>query len=89
MSFSICALIVWGNKIEVITYNISGNSYSYTLRYTLYDHFGLDQADVEEYGYFAGFRSWYVLQHYAEYNESYRPFLTLTEFDVIVSGTIS
>lgn len=86
---TICIDGLWGNKIEVTSYNISGNSYSYTLHYTLYDHFGLDQADVEKYGPLAGFRSWYVLQHYAAYDSAYKPFLTMIEFDVTVSGTIS
>lgn len=57
--------------------------------FTLYDHFGLDQADVEKFGFEAGFRSWYVLQHYSEYNYAYKPFLTMMEFDVTISGTIS
>jgi uncharacterized protein (TIGR03034 family) len=86
---TICVDGLWGNKIEVSSYSISGNSYSYTLHYTLYDHFGLDQPDVEKYGPLTGFRSWYVLQHYSEYDSAYMPFLTIIEFDVIVSGTIS
>lgn len=86
---TICVDGLWGNKIEVTSYSVSGNSYSYTLHYTLYDHFGLDQADVEKYGPLAGFRSWYVLQHYSEYDSAYKPFLTLIEFDVTVSGTFS
>ena len=86
---TICVDGLWGNKIEVTSYNLSGNTYTYTLHYTLYDHFGLDQNDVEKYGPLAGFRSWYVLQHYNEYNGAYRPFLTMIEFDVTVSGTYS
>lgn len=86
---TICVDGLWGNKIEVTSFNLSGNTYTYTLHYTLYDHFGLDQNDVEKYGPLAGFRSWYVLQHYNEYNGAYRPFLTMIEFDVTVSGTYS
>ena len=85
----ICVDGLWGNKIEVSSYNVSGNSYTYTLHFTLYDHFGLDQADVEKFGFEAGFRSWYVLQHYSEYNYAYKPLLTMMEFDVTISGTIS
>ena len=85
---TICVDGLWGNKIEVSSYSISGGSYSCTLHYTLYDHFGLDQADVEKYGYLAGFRSWYVLQHYSEYHSAYKPFLTVIEFDVTISGSI-
>jgi uncharacterized protein (TIGR03034 family) len=86
---TICVDGLWGNKIEVTSFNLSENTYTYTLHYTLYDHFGLDQNDVEKYGLLAGFRSWYVLQHYNEYNGVYRPFLTMIEFDVTVSGTYS
>ena len=85
---TICIDGLWGNKIEVSSYSINGSSYSCTLHYTLYDHFGLDQPDVEKYGPLAGFRSWYVLQHYSEYNSAYKPFLTVIEFDVTISGPI-
>ena len=50
----------------------STNSFSCKLRIEIYDHFGLDMADVEKYGLGAGFRAWYVLQH----TRGYRPFLT-------------
>ncbi len=85
----ICVNDLWGIKIEITSYSINGNNYSYTLHYTLYDHFGLDQPDVETYGYLSGFRSWYVLQHFSEYNSAYKPYLTLIEFDETVSGTLS
>ena len=85
---TICVDKVWGNKIEVVEYLVNDNSYSCTLHYTLYDHFGMDQPDVEKFGILAGFRSWYVLQHYDEYDSAYKPFLALMEFDVTVSGTI-
>ncbi len=45
--------------------------------------------DVEKCGSNVGFYSWYVLQHYTEYSGAYRPFLTLIEFDVIVSDSYS
>ena len=86
---TICVDGLWGNKIEVTSYSISGNEYSCILHYTLYDHFGLDQADVETYGPLAGFRSWYVLQHYSEYNSEYKPFLSIIEFDVVITGYFS
>ncbi len=86
---SICVNGLWGNKIELYSFNTSGNTYTYTLHFTLYDHFGLDAEDVEKNSIFSGFKSWYVLQHYDGYNKSYRPFLTLMEFDVTVSGTYS
>lgn len=86
---TICIDGLWGNQIEVKSYSQSGNSYSGVLSFTLYDHFGLDAADVEKYGFLAGFRSWYILQHNKEYNGSYKPFVTKINFDVPFSGVIS
>ena len=86
---TICVHYLWGNKIEITSYNISGSNYTYTMHYTLYDHFGLNAEDVMSFNWGEGFHSWYVLQHYSEYNSAYKPFLTLIEFDITVSGTIS
>lgn len=80
---------LWGNKIDVVSYVQTENTYTCTLRYTLYDHFGLNEADIEKFGILAGFRAWYILQHYEEYNQAYKPFLTLMEFEVTFTGNIS
>lgn len=86
---TICVDSLWGNKIEVSSFTVSANSFTCTLHYTLYDHFGLDRPDVEKYGCLPGFQSWYILQHYSEYCGRYLPFLTLMEFDVTFSGTLN
>lgn len=83
----ICVNDIWGLEIEISQFSVSGNSYSCTLHYTIYDHFGLDQHDVETYGFLPGFCSWYILQHNAEYSGAYRPFTTFMEFDVSLTGT--
>lgn len=83
----ICVNDTWGLEISVNKFAVSGNSYSCTLHYKLYDHFGLDQNDVEKYGPFAGFRAWYILQHNKDYNGAYRPFTTFMEFDASFTGT--
>lgn len=85
---TICIDKLWGNKIEILAFNVSGTSYSGVMHFTLYDHFGLDQGDVEKFGMVQGFKSWYILQHYSEYAGKYRPFLTLIEFDVPFSGNL-
>jgi len=54
----------------------------------LYDHFGLDESDIEKFGFAEGFRSWYILQHYINYNKAYKPFLTLMEFDTTFTGAL-
>lgn len=84
---TICVDSLWGNKIEISSFKTSGNTYTCTLHYTLYDHFGLDKKDVEKYGYLIGFRSWYILQHYSGFGGKHRPFVTLMEFDVTFTGT--
>lgn len=86
---TICLDGLWGNQIEVKSYSKSGNSYSGVLSFTLYDHFGLDAPDVEKYGYLAGFRAWYILQHNKDFNGAYKPFVTKINFEIPFSGTIS
>ena len=56
MMFSIHSL--WGSYITITDYKFDGTCFSGNLHFTLYDHFGLDQPDVEKmYVYLAGFRS--------------------------------
>lgn len=84
----ICINGLWGNKIEVVSYERNGYNYTCTLRFTLYDHFGLNAMDVVKYGNQLGFRSWYILQHYQYDGRKAEPFLDLCTFDINVSGTI-
>lgn len=88
----ICINDVWGYRIEVLNYTCDGNSYNATLRYTLYDHFGLDDGDVtsdEWYlGYTQQFGSWYVLQHYDDCGGSYLPYISYMSKDIRINGTI-
>lgn len=83
-----CLHGLWGNQIEIISYENVNGSYNCALQFTLYDHFGLDQEDVETYGYIGGFRYWYVLQHYDGFNKAYKPFLTNISFVISISGDI-
>lgn len=86
---TICVNDTWGNTVEVKDYNFDGEHFSGTLHFCIYDHFGLDKPDVEKmYVKLAGFRAWYVLQHYEQFNGSYVPFVTLMEFDVPFEGNI-
>lgn len=83
-----CIHGLWGNRIEVSQFSVTGNTYTCTIRYTLYDHFGLDQEDVEKfYGLMLGTTQWYVLQHYEGFNGAYKPFVTVIEFEETFSGT--
>ncbi len=93
---TICVNDTWGNYIEIKNYTFNGTSFSGTLRYTIYDHFGLNDTDVTGaygglswiFGYTAQFSAWFVLQHYTECNRQYKPFITYIETEVSFSGTI-
>lgn len=84
---TICLDSLWGNMIRVKEYNYDGQNYSGKLEFILYDHFGLDTNDVDKYGFFKGFCAWYILQHNKDFNGSYRPFVTIINFEVPFSGT--
>ncbi|SEP85694.1 conserved hypothetical protein [Lachnospiraceae bacterium RM5] len=81
----ICVDGIYGLKIEVTAFNSEDNSYE--LHYTLYDIYGLDETDITDkmygipFGVLAGFRSWYILQHFDEYAGDVKPFITCMEFD--------
>ena len=76
---------VWAYDVNVLDYDRSGDNYEARVRVNLYDHFGLDKPDVEKkYGYMAGFRAWYVLQHL----KGYKPFIVDIPLDYTFKGTL-
>lgn len=81
----ICVDGLYGLRIEVTSFN--SEDCSYELHYTLYDIYGLDETDITDkvwgvsFGVLAGFRSWYILQHYSVYAGDAKPFITYMEFD--------
>ena len=85
---------VWGYRMYIQDYRCDGHSFSGTIKYTLYDHFGLDDGDVtDEDGWFLGwtkqFSSWYVLQHYKGCNGLHKPFITYINAETEFSGNIN
>ena len=96
---------LYGNKIEVLSYAQSENSYTGELQFTYYDHFGLDADDLiseKSNGYVSlrpgtipAFRQFYILQHWnslilnSTYPNHPKPFLTTITFTVAFSGVIS
>ncbi|MEQ8199000.1 MAG: DUF3289 family protein, partial [Clostridiaceae bacterium] len=77
----------WANNIEVRNYSLVDKNFEGTIHFTIYDHFGLDKPDVEkEYVFLGGFRSWFLLQHYNQFNSIYKPFVTVIEIDVPFEG---
>ncbi|PGS48528.1 DUF3289 family protein [Bacillus sp. AFS041924] len=80
----------WGNTVSVKDFSVENNHFKGVMRVRLYDHFGLDQPDVEKvYVNLAGFRSWFVLQHYDDYDGEYKPYVTVMEMDVPFEGNLS
>ena len=86
---------VWSSKAELKNYRIdsAGQHWMCTLKYTFYDHFGLDWEDIEKHGsdriplYHTGdqFKAWFILQHY----RSAKPFITEISRNVFLSGRLS
>jgi uncharacterized protein (TIGR03034 family) len=80
----------WGNTISVKDFSVENNHFEGVMHVRLYDHFGLDQPDVEKmYVNLAGFRAWFVLQHHEDYDGEYKPFVSLMEMDIPFEGELS
>ncbi|MGP4038696.1 DUF3289 family protein [Gracilibacillus sp. D59] len=80
----------WGNTISVKDFSVDNNHFEGVMHVRLYDHFGLDQPDVEKmYVNLAGFRAWFVLQHHEDYDGEYKPFITLMEMDIPFEGDLN
>ncbi len=90
----------YGNKIEIASFEMNNGTYSGTLKFTFYDHFGLDTPDMNRNlnplsipplypSSFEGFRQWYILQHWEGLGASVqpKPFVTVVSFTVQFSGT--
>ncbi|MEH6995503.1 DUF3289 family protein, partial [Neobacillus drentensis] len=80
----------WGNTISVKDFSVENNHFEGVMHVRLYDHFGLDQPDVEKmYVNLAGFRAWFVLQHHEDYDGEYKPFVSLMEMNIPFEGELS
>jgi uncharacterized protein (TIGR03034 family) len=86
---------VWGASAELTEFDQFGSHYKGRVKFTLYDHFGLDTPDigpdpdtgaVKKYGLLAGFRSWFLLQHYDRF--AYKPFISVMEFFYPIEGDL-
>lgn len=87
---------IWGYDIDITEFEFDGSNYSGTIKYTIFDHFGLDTGDItdssdtsEFLGYTAQFGSWFVLQRYVNCNYQYKPFVTYIVFEETFSGVVS
>lgn len=97
-----CLNGLYGNKIQIESFNLSQNSYSGIIKFRFYDHFGLDTLDLTENklgkwppafqspGSSPAFRQWYILQHWNDLDATIqpKPFVTIMEFSVPFSGEL-
>ena len=70
----------WAYDVYVEDYILEAGCWKGQFRVVLWDHFGLDEPDVNEsksYDWLNGFRSWFILQHLDRF--AYRPFKTKIE----------
>jgi hypothetical protein len=73
----------WAFEVYLTDYEMTSTSdYRATVKFIIYDHFGLDPADITGWekldkALLAGFRAWFLLQHV----RGYRPFVTKIEFE--------
>lgn len=93
----ICVDGLYGVKIEMTSYSYDEETkqFNYTLRFTYYDIFGLNYSDLTngygmgtEFGMLAGFRCWYILQHWDEYDGNYQPYFSYMSFEESFSGEL-
>lgn len=80
---------IWAWTVEILNYQFDGLLYSGKYKLTLFDHFGLDEPDVDDskkYGNLAGFRAWFILQHLDRF--AYKPFITEIEISRTFSGSL-
>jgi LysM repeat protein len=78
----------WAYEVSITAYELFDRCYKGEFNVTLYDHFGLDQPDVEKkYSYLVGFRSWFILQHLQRF--SYKPFITEVKMIYPFEGHLS
>lgn len=73
----------WAYQVEIVDYEVNGNSHRFRARVTLFDHFGLDPADLIGKPHLQaldGFRAWFILQHV----RGYKPFITEMAFEEVL-----
>ena len=72
-----------GFDISITGYKRTDDTFSGTLHFKYFDHFGLD---ADDHNWAPGFCDWYTLQHYTRFKGAYQPYIDYIEFDVNFSG---
>ncbi|MBP3326470.1 MAG: DUF3289 family protein [Coprococcus sp.] len=86
---------LYGNRFEIFGYKFNGKNNEYILRFTVYDIFGLDEADIIDTGFIfikfgkiQEFQSWYIRQHCNLYRGDYQPYFSYMTFERTIKGSI-
>lgn len=72
-----------GHRITLKNYAVDGNTFSGTLVFEDYDHFGLD---TDDFGTSPGFSQWFTLQHYDRFGGKYVPPILVATAEVDIHG---
>jgi len=72
-----------GHRITLTNYAVDGDSFSGTLVFEDYDHFGLD---TDDYVHWAGFSQWFTLQHHDRFDGKYVPPIVVATAEVDIHG---
>lgn len=70
------------HSIEVKSITTNNGKYNIVLSLKFWDIFGLEDTDFSKPDFLYGFTSWYILQHYDQYNRAHRPFITYVAYDL-------
>ncbi len=80
----------WAYDVDLIDYQLlDAKKFKGKIRITVYDHFGLDQPDLDAnlfkpFGVVDGFRAWFILEHL----RGYIPFWTVIETEAEIEGSL-
>jgi uncharacterized protein (TIGR03034 family) len=79
----------WAYEVQVTEYQEKNGNYEGKIKIFIYDHFGLDNDDVDinkPAHYFPGFFHWFALQRWDGFNKKYKPFVTVIEKELPFKG---
>lgn len=88
----ICVDSLYGNRISITSFKYNDGNYEYTIKFELYDIYGLDSSDIKDcppgikvpFGTLRGFRNWYILQHYDKFKGNNVPYFSYMDYEMKV-----
>jgi len=82
----------WAYEVWITEYQLEDDrSYKGKMKIIIYDHFGLDDDDVnlnKPARHIDGFYHWFALQRWEGFNKKYKPFITVIEKELPFKGKI-